>query len=67
MKDAAGALVASVAETGPARDAGLLQGDIITKWDGTAVAKFRDPAAPPSPRPRRARWSISRSFARARR
>ena len=42
MKDAAGALVASVAETGPARDAGLLQGDIITKWDGAAVAKFRD-------------------------
>ena len=42
MKDAAGALVASVAETGPARDAGLLQGDIITKWDGAAVAKLRD-------------------------
>ena len=42
MKDAQGALVASVVETGPARDAGLKQGDIITKWDGTAVEKFRD-------------------------
>jgi len=42
MKEAAGALVASVTETGPARDAGLLQGDIIARWDGTAVAKFRD-------------------------
>ncbi|MDE0060590.1 MAG: Do family serine endopeptidase [Defluviicoccus sp.] len=42
MKDATGALVASLAETGPARDAGLEQGDIITKWDGAAVEKFRD-------------------------
>ncbi len=42
MKDATGALVASVVETGPARDAGLKQGDIIAKWDGAAVEKFRD-------------------------
>ena len=42
MKDAQGALVASVVEKGPARDAGLKQGDIIVKWDGAAVEKFRD-------------------------
>ena len=42
MKDATGALVASVVETGPARDAGLQQGDIITGWDGAAVGKFRE-------------------------
>ena len=42
MKDAQGALVASVVEKGPARDAGLKQGDIIVKWDGATVEKFRD-------------------------
>lgn len=42
MKDAQGALVASVVEKGPARDAGLKQGDIIVRWDGAAVEKFRD-------------------------
>ena len=42
MKEAKGAMVASLTDTGPARDAGLKQGDIITEWDGNAVAKFRD-------------------------
>ena len=42
MKEAGGALVTSLVEKGPARDAGLKQGDIIVKWDGAAVEKFRD-------------------------
>ncbi len=42
MAKAAGALVASVADAGPARDAGLAQGDIVTAWGGVEIEKFRD-------------------------
>ena len=39
---ATGALVASVIAEGPARKAGIAQGDVITKWDGKTVARMRD-------------------------
>jgi serine protease Do len=39
---ARGALVAGVAEGGPADEAGLVAGDVITRFDGQNVAEMRD-------------------------
>jgi serine protease Do len=41
LDDAAGALVASVTEAGPAEAAGIKQGDVILKFDGRDVAEMR--------------------------
>jgi len=41
LTEAAGALVTDVPE-GPARDAGMQAGDVITTFDGTAIASSRD-------------------------
>lgn len=42
LKTTAGALVASVIAEGPARKAGIAQGDVITEWDGKPVQRLRD-------------------------
>ncbi|TQV70861.1 DegQ family serine endoprotease [Denitrobaculum tricleocarpae] len=41
LKDSKGALVASVTEGGPAEEAGILQGDVILKFDGRVVPDMR--------------------------
>jgi serine protease Do len=41
LKDNTGALVASVAEGGPAAKAGILEGDVILKFDGKTVTTMR--------------------------
>ena len=41
LKDSKGALVASVTEGGPAEQAGILQGDVILKFDGRVVPDMR--------------------------
>ncbi len=42
LPQAEGALVADVTAGGPAAKAGLKQGDVITDYDGHAIAKLRD-------------------------
>lgn len=40
--DGKGVIVVGVAENGPCAKAGLAIGDVITTWDGTAIAGYRD-------------------------
>src|SRR5438093_8317029 len=45
LRDAHGALVASVADGGPAKEAGLRPGDVIVEYDGHTIARLK-PGAP---------------------
>ncbi len=42
MKEASGALVAGLTPKGPAKNSGILVGDVILKFDGQNVAQMRD-------------------------